>query len=105
MAKITVSKEKECELLWRFVASVSDNTTVLASVVAKVCKTIDEHHERLTDVEGNDEPDWKEISMMLLGTVDGFMEFVKKYCLAYTNVLRELKGSLSVSEETDEEVE
>ena len=103
MAKITVSKEKEFELLWRFVMPVSENVTFLSSALAKTREVIDNHYERLTDVDG--EPDWKEISTMLLGTTDGFMDFIKEFCLAYANMLRELKGSLSVSEETNEEAE
>lgn len=98
MAKITVSKEDECKTLWGFVKPVSENVTTLASIRAMVCKTIGEHYERLTKVEDGDEPDWREISMMLLGTVDGFMDYVRDYCLAYVDLLQELKKALNVEE-------
>jgi hypothetical protein len=102
MAKITVSKEKECEMLWRFVTPASENVTSLASALAKTREVIAKQYKALTDT---DEPDWKEISLMLLGTTKGFMDFVKDYCLAYANMLQELRGSLSVSEETNEGAE
>ena len=104
--KIGVSKEEECELLWRFIATVSKNATKLSSVFAETRKAINEDYERLAKVDGDyDEPDWKEISEMLLSTIDGFMDSVKEYCLAYTNILLDLQKTLQVSEETDEEAE
>ena len=104
--KISVSKEEECELLWRFIASVSKNVVTLSSVLAETRIAINEDYYRLTKTDGDhDEPDWKEISKMLLSTTDGFMDSVKEYCLAYTKILLDLQESLQVSEETDEEVE
>ena len=103
--KISVSKEEECELLWRFIASVSKNVVTLSSVLAETRIAINEDYYRLTKTDGDhDEPDWKEISKMLLSTTDGFMDSVKEYCLAYTKILLDLQESLQVSEETDEEV-
>ena len=93
-------------MLWRFIASVSKNATKLSSVFAETRKAINEDYERLAKVDGDyDEPDWKEISEMLLSTIDGFMDSVKEYCLAYTNLLQDLEGSLKSPEETDEEAE
>lgn len=103
MTGITISKEKECETLWRFITPVSGNMTSLASVLAKTREIIDGHYERLTNVDG--EPDWKEVSMMLFGTVDGFMDYVRGFCLAYTELIQGLRETLGVSEETDEEDE
>ena len=103
--KIGVSKEEECELLWRFIASVSKNATTLSSVFAETRMAINEDYNRLAKTDGDhDEPDWEEISKMLLSTADGFMDSVKEYCLAYTKILLDLQESLQVSEETDEEV-
>lgn len=96
MAKITVSKEKECELLWRFVAPTSENVTSLASALAKTREVIAKQYKALTDT---DEPDWEEISLMLLGTTDAFMDYIKDYCLAYAKMLQELKKALNVEED------
>ena len=104
--KFGVSKEEECELLWRFIATVSKNVTTLSSVFAETRKAINEDYGRLAKVDGDyDEPDWKEISEMLLSTTGGFMDAVKEYCIAYTNVLLDLQETLQVTEETDEEAE
>lgn len=103
MAKITVSKEKECETLWQFLKPACENVTSLTSVLAMTHETIEKHYERLTNVDG--EPDWREISMMLFGITGGFMDYVKDYCLAYAKLLQELREKLSVSEETNEEGE
>ena len=93
-------------MLWRFIASVSKNVVTLSSVLAETRIAINEDYYRLTKTDGDhDEPDWKEISKMLLSTTDGFMDSVKEYCLAYTKILLDLQESLQVSEETDEEVE
>ena len=93
-------------MLWRFIASVSKNVVTLSSVLAETRIAINEDYYRLTKTDGDhDEPDWKEISKMLLSTTDGFMDSVKEYCLAYTKILLDLRESLQVSEETDEEVE
>ena len=92
-------------MLWRFIASVSKNVVTLSSVLAETRIAINEGYYRLTKTDGDhDEPDWKEISKMLLSTADGFMDSVKEYCLAYTKILLDLQESLQVSEETDEEV-
>ena len=104
--KIGVSKEEECELLWRFIASVSKNATTLLSVFAETRTAINADYNRLAKTDGDhDEPDWEEISKMLLSTTDGFMDSVKEYCLAYTKILLDLRESLQVSEETDEETD
>lgn len=93
-------------MLWCFIASVSKNATTLSSVFAETRKAINEDYNRLAKVDGDhDEPDWKEISEMLLSTIDGFMDSVKEYCLSYTNILLDLQKNLQVSEETDEEAE
>lgn len=99
-----ISKEKECHTLWSFIAPASKNVSALASALAKTCETIEQHYERLTKVEDGDEPNWRGISMMLLGTVDGFTDYVREYCLSYVNMLQELKKALRV-EETDKEAE
>lgn len=91
-------------MLWRFIATVSKNVTTLSSVFAETRKAINEDYERMAKVDGDyDEPDWEEISKMLLSTTDGFMDSVKEYFLAYTNILLDLQETLQVSEETDEE--
>ena len=93
-------------MLWRFIASVSKNAATLSSVFTETRKTVNEDYNRLAKVDGDyDEPDWKEISKMLLSTIDGFMDSVEEYCLAYTNILLDLQETLQISEETDEEAE
>ena len=92
-------------MLRRFIASVSKNVVTLSSVLAEARIAINEDYNRLAKTDGDhDEPDWEEISKMLLSTTDGFMDSVKEYCLAYTKILLDLRKSLQVSEETDEEV-
>ena len=104
--KTGVSKEEECELLWRFIASVSKNVATLSSVFAETRKAINEDYNRLTKTDGDhDEPDWKEISKMLLSTADGFIDSVKEYRLANTKIFLDLRESLQVSKETDEETD
>jgi hypothetical protein len=98
---INISKEKECHTLWSFIAPTSENVAALASALAKTCETIEQHYGRLTKVEDGDEPNWRETSMMLLGTIDGFTDYVREYCLSYVNMLQELKKALSVSEEAE----
>lgn len=100
MTWITVSKEKECETLWRFLEPVCKNVTSLTSVLAKTHGIIGKQYETLTDVDG--EPDWKEISMMLFGITGGFMEYVEDFCRVYAKLLQELRETLTVSEETNE---
>ena len=93
-------------MLWRFIASVSKNATTLLSVFAETRKAINEDYNRLAKTDGDhDEPDWEEISKMLLSTADGFIDSVREYCLAYTKIFLDLHGSLQVSKETDEKTD
>lgn len=105
--KIGVSNEEECKLLWCFIASVSKNATTLSFVFAetrKAINAINEDYNRLAKVDGDhDEPDWKEVSKMLLHAFMEFTDYAKEFCLAYTSMIKELKTALKVSEETDEE--
>ena len=100
--KIGVSKEEECKMLWQFLVPASENVYALADSIEKIRKFVNDNFKSLT--HGDDEPDWKKVSTMLLCAHVEFTDYAKEFCLAYTSMLNQLKTALKVSEETDEEV-
>lgn len=101
--KIGVSKEEECKRLWQFLVPASENVSALADGVKNIREFVNDNFTSLT--HRDDEPDWEEVSKMLLHAFVEFTDYAKEFCLAYTNMIKELRTALKVSEETDEEAE
>lgn len=101
--KIGVSKEEECKRLWQFLVPASENVESLANGIKNVRDFVKDNSASLT--HGDGEPDWKEVSTMLLHAFIEITDYAEEFCFAYTSMIKELKTALKVSEETDEEAE
>lgn len=90
-------------MLWQFLVPSSENVGSLADGIKNIREFVEDNLTSLT--HGDDETDWEEVSKMLLHAFMEFTDYAKKFCLAYTSMINELKTALKVSEETDEEAE
>ena len=90
-------------MLWQFLVPASENVSTLADSIKIIREFVNDNLASLT--HGDDEPDWEEVSKMLLHAFVEFTDYAKEFCLAYTSMLNQLKTALKISEETDEEAE
>lgn len=90
-------------MLWQFLVPASENVSALADSIKNIREFVNDNFTSLT--HGDDEPDWEEVSKLLLHAFVEFTDYAKEFCLAYTSMINELRTALKVSEETDEKTD